>query len=46
MIYTSGIVTSIDTPTSLEQLQDNKLAVVCSKLDLRPTDRLLDVGCG
>jgi cyclopropane fatty-acyl-phospholipid synthase-like methyltransferase len=46
MIYTSGIVTSIDTPTSLEQLQDNKLAVVCSKLDLQPTDRLLDVGCG
>ncbi|KAJ7724959.1 S-adenosyl-L-methionine-dependent methyltransferase, partial [Mycena maculata] len=23
-----------------------KLAIVCNKLDLKPTDRLLDVGCG
>ena len=46
MIYTSGVVTSIDTPSTLEQLQDNKLAIVCSKLNLQPTDHLLDVGCG
>ncbi|KAF7318014.1 Sphingolipid C9-methyltransferase [Mycena chlorophos] len=46
MVYTSGIVLSPDTFESLETLQDNKLAVVCNKLDLKPTDRLLDVGCG
>ncbi|KAJ6455064.1 sphingolipid C9-methyltransferase [Mycena vitilis] len=46
MIYTCGIVLSPDTFESLETLQDNKLAIVCSKLDLKATDRLLDVGCG
>ncbi|KAJ7035923.1 sphingolipid C9-methyltransferase [Mycena alexandri] len=46
MIYTSGVVLSPDTFESLETLQDNKLAIVCNKLDLKPTDRLLDVGCG
>jgi len=46
MIYTSGIILDNTIEESLETLQDNKLAVVCSKLDLQPTDRLLDVGCG
>ncbi|KAJ7471299.1 sphingolipid C9-methyltransferase [Mycena galericulata] len=46
MVYTSGVVLSPDTFESLETLQDNKLAIVCNKLDLKPTDRLLDVGCG
>nr|GAT59700.1 sphingolipid C9-methyltransferase [Mycena chlorophos] len=46
MIYTSGVVLSPDTFESLETLQDNKLSIVCNKLDLKPTDRLLDVGCG
>lgn len=46
MIYTSGIITNPDIEESLETLQDNKLAVVCSKLDLKPEDRLLDIGCG
>ncbi|KAJ7697555.1 hypothetical protein B0H14DRAFT_2649788 [Mycena olivaceomarginata] len=32
---------SPDTFESLETLQDNKLAIVCNKLDLKPTDRLL-----
>ncbi|KAJ7823997.1 hypothetical protein B0H14DRAFT_3469747 [Mycena olivaceomarginata] len=39
VIYTSGIVLSPDTFESLETLQDNKLAIVCNKLDLKPTDR-------
>jgi hypothetical protein len=39
MIYTSGVVLSPDTFESLETLQDNKLAIVCNKLDLKPTDR-------
>ncbi|KAG6875144.1 hypothetical protein C0992_005000, partial [Termitomyces sp. T32_za158] len=46
MIYTSGICTDHTVEQSLETLQDNKLAVVCEKLDLKPTDRLLDIGCG
>ncbi|KAF8874443.1 S-adenosyl-L-methionine-dependent methyltransferase [Infundibulicybe gibba] len=46
MIYTSGIVLDANVDASLETLQDNKLAVVCSKLNLKSTDRLLDVGCG
>ena len=46
MIYTSGIVLDIEQEESLEQLQDNKLTVVCEKLDLQPEDRLLDIGCG
>ncbi len=46
MIYTSGIVLDANAQETLEQLQDNKLAVVCNKLDLKPTDRLLDIGCG
>ncbi|KAJ7801046.1 hypothetical protein B0H14DRAFT_2615659 [Mycena olivaceomarginata] len=41
MIYTSGVVLSPDTFESLETLQGNKLAIVCNKLDLKPTDRLL-----
>ncbi|KAG1721196.1 sphingolipid C9-methyltransferase [Suillus paluster] len=46
MIYTSGVITDADKNASLEELQDNKLRLVCSKLDLKPEDRLLDVGCG
>jgi len=46
MIYTSGVIGNPDIEESLETLQDNKLAVVCSKLDLKPEDRLLDIGCG
>ena len=46
MIYTSGIVCQPDVEESLEQLQDNKLAVVCEKLSVKPGDKLLDIGCG
>ena len=31
---------------SLEDAQERKLELVCRKLQLRPGDRLLDVGCG
>jgi len=41
MIYTSGVVLDLDVEESLEQLQDNKLAVVCSKLNLKPTDKYI-----
>lgn len=32
MVYTSGIITDLTVEESLEQLQDNKLTVVCEKV--------------
>ncbi|KAL8717063.1 MAG: hypothetical protein Q9225_005661 [Loekoesia sp. 1 TL-2023] len=46
MVYTSGIVSDITREETLEQLQDNKLAVVCEKIGLKRDDKLLDIGCG
>ncbi|EME80299.1 uncharacterized protein MYCFIDRAFT_78053 [Pseudocercospora fijiensis CIRAD86] len=46
MIYTSGIVSDINKEESLEQLQDNKLAIVCEKIGLKPGENMLDIGCG
>lgn len=39
MIYTSGVVLDLEREETLEELQDNKLAIVCNKLNLKPTDR-------
>jgi cyclopropane-fatty-acyl-phospholipid synthase len=46
MVYTSGVIGDVDKEESLEQLQDNKLAVVCEKIGLKPGDSMLDIGCG
>ncbi|OJA18644.1 hypothetical protein AZE42_12330 [Rhizopogon vesiculosus] len=46
LTYTSGVILDADKDVSLEELQDNKLRLVCSKLNLKPKDRLLDVSCG
>lgn len=46
MIYTSGIISDINTEETLEQLQDNKLAIVCEKIGLKVGEKLLDIGCG
>lgn len=46
MVYTSGVVTDITREETLEELQDNKLRIVCEKLNLQPGDTLLDIGCG
>ena len=46
MIYTSGIVSDIHREESLEQLQDNKLAIVSEKIGLKRGEKLLDIGCG
>lgn len=44
MIYTSAF---FENPgQSLEQAQDNKMELVCRKLQLKPGERLLDIGCG
>ncbi|KAF2666061.1 S-adenosyl-L-methionine-dependent methyltransferase [Microthyrium microscopicum] len=46
MIYTSGIISDINKEETLEQLQDNKLAIVCEKINLQKGQRMLDIGCG
>ncbi|KAI9701348.1 MAG: Sphingolipid C9-methyltransferase 2 [Bogoriella megaspora] len=46
MIYTSGIISDINREESLEQLQDNKLGVVCEKIGLKSGEKMLDIGCG
>ncbi|EEH04389.1 sphingolipid C9-methyltransferase [Histoplasma capsulatum G186AR] len=46
MIYTSGIISDINREETLEELQDNKLAVVCEKIQVKRGDRMLDLGCG
>ncbi len=44
MVYTSAFFR--DESDSLEQAQDNKLDLVCTKLIVRPGDEMLDIGCG
>ena len=44
MMYSCGYAEHPDDP--LERLQENKLDRICRKLDIRPGDRLLDIGCG
>ena len=44
MIYTSGIKKR--PHDTLEEMQENKLAGVCEKLQLNERDTLLDIGCG
>lgn len=46
MIYTSGVISDIKSEESLEQLQDNKLNGVASKIQLNKGDHVLDLGCG
>ncbi|KAG7752398.1 hypothetical protein KL911_003680 [Ogataea haglerorum] len=46
MIYTSGIITDIERNETLEELQDNKLKIVCEKIGLKKGDKMLDLGCG
>ena len=46
MVYTSGIISDPDREESLEELQDNKLGIVCEKIGIKPGDKMLDIGCG
>ena len=46
MIYTSGIISDINTEETLEQLQDNKMAIVCEKIGVQKGEKMLDIGCG
>ncbi|MEP3480514.1 MAG: cyclopropane-fatty-acyl-phospholipid synthase family protein [Fuerstiella sp.] len=44
MAYSCGYFHSWDD--SLEQAQQNKLDMICRKLQLKPGERMLDIGCG
>lgn len=44
MVYTSGYFTNPNQ--TVEQAQDQKMDLVCQKLDLHAGDKLLDIGCG
>ena len=44
MVYTSGIYENRDQ--DLETAQDNKMNLVCQKLQIEPGDKVLDIGCG
>lgn len=44
MVYTGGMIKDTTRAETLEELQDNKLSMVCEKLDLQKGDRLLDIG--
>lgn len=46
MIYTSGIISDTTKEETLEEMQDNKMAIVCEKLGLKEGETLLDIGCG
>ncbi|TDZ18239.1 Sphingolipid C9-methyltransferase 1 [Colletotrichum sidae] len=46
MIYTSGVFSDLTREETLEEMQDNKMAIVCEKLDLKEGESLLDIGCG
>ena len=43
MVYTCGYW---KTATTLDQAQENKLDLVCRKLNLKPGQKILDIGCG
>jgi cyclopropane-fatty-acyl-phospholipid synthase len=44
MMYSCGYAKTPNDP--IEQLQINKLDRICQKLEIRPGDRVLDIGCG
>ncbi|KAM0501710.1 hypothetical protein ACHAQF_003230 [Verticillium nonalfalfae] len=46
MVYTSGIISDLTREETLEEMQDNKMAIVCEKLGLKEGESLLDIGCG
>jgi len=47
MVYTSAIYSEHDCENeSLEQAQVNKLDIVARKIDMKPGEQHLDIGCG
>ncbi|GAB5593958.1 hypothetical protein Unana1_08858 [Umbelopsis nana] len=46
MVYTSGIISDPTKRETLEELQDNKLNLICEKIHLKPGEKHLDIGSG
>jgi len=44
MVYTSGIFNSVEE--SLEKAQEQKMHLVANKIDMKPGEKHLDIGCG
>ncbi|RZG12640.1 class I SAM-dependent methyltransferase [Pseudoalteromonas sp. CO342X] len=44
MLYSSAVYPSKDA--SLEEAQQHKLAAICERLDLQPTDKVVEIGTG
>ena len=44
MVYTCAYCTDWDN--DIDQMQQDKLEIICRKLRLRPGEKLLDIGCG
>jgi len=46
MVYTSGIYSDRNGTDTLEQAQENKMNIVARKINMKPGDKHLDIGCG
>ncbi|KAL2911418.1 hypothetical protein HK105_209115 [Polyrhizophydium stewartii] len=46
MIYTSGVMSSAVKRETLEDMQQRKLETVVHKINLKPGEKMLDIGCG
>ncbi|KAI9300062.1 S-adenosyl-L-methionine-dependent methyltransferase [Cunninghamella echinulata] len=46
MVYTSGIVSDPKKRETLEELQENKMRLICEKVQLKKDEKHLDIGCG
>ncbi|RCH77646.1 hypothetical protein CU098_001894, partial [Rhizopus stolonifer] len=46
MVYTSGIISDPTKRETLEEMQENKMDLICDKLHMKEGDKHLDIGCG
>ncbi|KAH8704939.1 putative fatty acid methyltransferase [Talaromyces proteolyticus] len=46
MTFSSGIISDPHRVESIEELQNNKMTIVCQKIGLLPGNTVLDIGCG
>ncbi|KAI8343388.1 Mycolic acid cyclopropane synthetase-domain-containing protein [Chlamydoabsidia padenii] len=46
MVYTSGIISDPKKRETLEEMQDNKMELICNKIHLKKGEKHLDIGSG
>lgn len=46
MTFSSGIISDPHRAESIQEMQDNKMRVVCRKIGLKAGESVLDIGCG